>query len=128
MSKHHNPFQWLAWALFGNDDDPLWGDAAFNPTQTDTLSWRVKWWLRNPAHNFTFYVIGVAHLPTLRTGRYPQDVFSPAGGWNWAVTHVSKWLRLPFVSYIGRCKFYFGWRERGNFGIKLTRNSARKTA
>jgi hypothetical protein len=115
-----NPLAWLGWAFFGNEDDPLWGDAAFNPEQKDTLWWRAKWWFRNPAHNLTFYVIGVAHREITRSGKYPNDVFNPEGGWNWAVTSY-KWARLPFVSYAGRVKFYAGWRERGNFGLKLTK-------
>lgn len=115
-----NPVAWLCWALFGNEDDGVIGDLNWNPQQEDTLKRRVMWWLRNPLHNAFFYVIGVAHRDTTRTGRYPADVFNPNGGWNWAVTRY-RWLRLPFVSYIGAVKFYIGWRERGNFGLKLTR-------
>jgi hypothetical protein len=111
---------WLLWAVFGNEDDGPIGDLAWNPNQDDTWKRRVGWWFRNPAHNLTFYVIGVAHRETTRTGRYPTDVFTPAGGWNWAVTRY-RWLRLPFVSYSGWVRFYAGWRERGNFGLKLTR-------
>lgn len=114
---------WLLWAFFLNEDDPLWGDAAFNPTQKDSAWWRIKWWFRNPAHNFTFYVIGVAHKQITRIGKYPNDVFSPVPGWNWAVAYTEPdgWFPLAFVSYTGRyVRWYVGWRERGNFGLKLT--------
>lgn len=35
------------------------------------------------------------------------------------LTSLFGWL--PFISYVGRLKFYFGVRERGNWGWKLTR-------
>lgn len=119
-----NPFAWLAWALFGNEDDGPYGDLNWNPAQEQTLKRRVLWWFRNPAHNLCFYVIGVAdRTDTVRRGVFPDDVFSPVDGWNMTVTFVADGDRqLPFISYIGWCKFYVGWRERGNFGIKLTRN------
>ena len=105
-----NPLWW-----FGNVDDPEppeW----YRPGSS---SRRWLWQLRNPLHNFTFYVVGIADKPFVRTGRSPSKVFHPDGGWNWAVCR-HRWWRLPFVSYQrGRFKFYLGWRERGNFGAKL---------
>lgn len=78
-----------------------------------------RWYWRNPGHNFDFYVVGIADKSFVRTGRHPSAVFNPAGGWNWACSHRG-WCALPFASYLrGRFKFYLGWRERGNFGIKL---------
>ena len=80
---------------------------------------RWLWQLRNPLHNFTFYVIGIADKCFTREGRFPNAVFGPEGGWNWAVAK-HKWLRLPFISFNGeRWRFYLGWRERGNFGGKV---------
>ena len=81
---------------------------------------RLKWQLRNPFHNFTFYVIGVADKKAMRSGRYPKETFRSRGGWNVAVTK-HKLLRLPFISYCHGDKgfhFYCGWRPRGNFGFK----------
>lgn len=78
-----------------------------------------KWRWRNPGHNFTFYVIGIADKEFTRTGMHPEDVFRSGGGWNAA---LSRWtvVLLPFVSYQGRhVSTYLGWRERGNFGAKL---------
>jgi hypothetical protein len=107
------------WKIFGNDDDwppPDW----YMPGKS---MWKRKfmWLLRNPLHNFTFYVIGIADKEFTTTGRFPNDVFNPAGGWNWFVCEY-KGMGLPFISYMGKSiKFYIGWREKGNFGIKLTR-------
>jgi hypothetical protein len=106
-----NPVWW-----FGNADDPEPPDW-YKPE--DPARHR-KWHLRNPLHNFTFYVVGVADKPFERVGRHPQEVFNPAGGWNWATCRY-KYCRLPFFSYTrGRFVTYWGWRERGNFGVKLT--------
>ncbi|MBX7211012.1 MAG: hypothetical protein K1X78_22090 [Verrucomicrobiaceae bacterium] len=78
-----------------------------------------KYQWRNPFHNFAFYVIGIADKKTTRTGLYPDDVFRPGGGMNFA---VSRWhcLFFPFASYHDRhISTYIGWRQRGNFGAKL---------
>lgn len=105
-----NPIWW-----FGNLDDPMPPDW-YRPGSGCR---NVLWQLRNPLHNFTFYVIGIADKPFTRTGKFPDAVFAPDGGWNWAVAK-HKWVRLPFVSYNGeRWRFYLGWRERGNFGGKV---------
>ena len=100
---------------FGNADDPE-PPGWFHPGSPNR---RWLWQMRNPLHNFTFYVIGVSDKATTRTGKFPAHVFAPGGGWNWAVTR-HRWLPLPFVSFEGeRCRFYLGWRESGNFGGKV---------
>lgn len=105
-----NPIWW-----FGNADD-------LEPPEWYRLNgrWRrCAWHWRNPLHNFTHYVIGIADKPFERAGRFPTDVFNPNGGWNWAICRY-KCLRLPFISHTrGRFAFYAGWRQRGNFGVKL---------
>lgn len=114
------------WAIFGNNDDPK-PPAWYEPKWPE---WRRKlyWFVfRNPLHNFTFYVIGIADKPFKRVALYPKAwcptlVFRVEGGWYIAVIHY-KWLRLPFISYQGEGfikSFYLGWRERGNLGAKLT--------
>lgn len=106
-----NPIWWL-----GNFDDPIppeW----YRPGKRFR---KARWHLRNPFHNFTFYVIGIADKDFTRSGTHPGRVFNPEGGWTRAVSR-HRWRRLPFVSYIRNdFKFYAGWRERGNFGLKLT--------
>lgn len=114
-------FNWIIWAFFENDEDGPIGDASFNPARADTWLIRFNWWRKNPAHNFTFHVINVP-APFTSVGDYPGDVFSPVGGWNKVIRTGANGKTYKFISYIGWCKFYWGWRERGNFGIKLTRN------
>lgn len=156
--------------LFGNKDDGLYGDLGFNPTGEKSLWMAIKWWLKNPAHNLTFYQIGVADQKITRTGKYPKDVFSPVGGLNYSLTKLETpegicktlfetflalnlsilstflflqfawwgmilafvpliWVYasvfkeadfMPFISYhANHFRAYIGWRERGNFGLKL---------
>jgi hypothetical protein len=105
-----NPVWWL-----GNADDPV-PPAWYEP---DNPHRKRDWFFRNPFTNFTYFVIGVADKDTMRYGRYPKLVGNPHGGWNFAVTR-RRIVLLPFWDYKNsRMEFYFGWRERGNFGIKL---------
>lgn len=105
-----NPVWW-----FKNSDEPV-PPTWYKPKD----KWRVlKWHFRNPLHNFDHYVIGVADKHFVRSGWYPAVTSNPSGGWNIAISKY-KWLRLPFVDYRrGKFEFYFGWRTRGNFGIKV---------
>ena len=110
-AQKFNPVWW-----FGNADEPVPPDW-YQPDDPHRVR---HWYWRNPLHNFTFYVVGVADKPFERVGRHPQDVFNPEGGWNFATVR-HKYCRLPFCSYTrGRFATYWGWRERGNFGVKLT--------
>ena len=106
-----NPVWWL-----GNIDTPE-PPPDYKPDDPHRIR-RYQW--RNPGHNFTFYVIGIADKEFFRVGRHPEEVFKPGGGTNWAMSFRGIHPPLPFVSYQGRhCSTYFGWRERGNFGAKL---------
>jgi hypothetical protein len=105
-----NPVWW-----FGNIDDPI-PPAWYRPDDKHRLA---KWHLRNPFHNFDHYVIGVSDRKFVRSGRYPERNSDPNGGWDFEVAR-RKLALLPFASYQrGNFNFYFGWRERGDFGIKL---------
>ena len=105
-----NPIWW-----FGNADEPH-SPAWYRPNGTLR---NVTWYFRNPFANFTWYVIGVADKKTVRSGLYPDHIYNPRGGWNFAVTR-RRIVYLPFIDYKrGRFEFYLGWRERGNFGAKL---------
>jgi hypothetical protein len=105
-----NPIWW-----FGNVDEPR-APAWYRP---DARTRNFTWHLRNPFSNFSNYVIGIADKKSVRSGRYPEKISNPHGGWNFAVSrrHI---VYLPFIDYKhGRFEFYSGWRERGNFGLKL---------
>lgn len=105
-----NPVWW-----FGNADEPR-APAWYRPGSKFR---NVAWYFRNPLANFSNYVIGIGDKKSIRSGRYPTEISNPCGGWNYAVSrrHI---LYLPFIDCKhGRFEFYFGWRERGNFGIKL---------
>jgi hypothetical protein len=105
-----NPIWW-----FGNVDEPH-----APPWYRPNGSCRdFMWYMRNPFENFSNYVIGVADKKTMRYGVYPEFNGNPKGGWNFAVTR-RRIVYLPFIDYKRhRFEFYFGWREHGNFGIKL---------
>jgi hypothetical protein len=110
-----NPLWW-----FGNSDEPRAPDW-YRP---DGQFRNFYWHMRNPLENFTNYVIGVGDKESVRSGWYPTQNSDPHGGWNFAVTR-RRIVYLPFLDYKrGGFEFYFGWRERGNFGIKLNFNQA----
>ena len=105
-----NPVWWLE-----NADDTIPPDW-YLPDDKDRAQ---KWRFRNPFHNFTFYVIGVADEKFTRSGFYPERNSSPHGGWDFEIARKYVVL-LPFISYERRrVTFYFGWRERGDFGAEL---------
>lgn len=105
-----NPVWW-----FGNIDDPV--PPAWYRTNSQHRVF--LWHLRNPFHNFDHYVIGVTDKRFIRYSKYPDGNSRRKGGWDFAVAR-RKLAVLPFASYQrGRFNFYLGWRERGNFGIKL---------
>lgn len=111
-----NPVWW-----FKNQDNPEPPDW-YKP---DDKHRKLKWSFRNPMHNFNFYVIGVADKKFSRSGRFPDRNSDPRGGWDFEFSRY-KFLWFPFVSYHRRkFDFYFGWRERGNFGIKFNINPKR---
>ncbi len=105
-----NPIWW-----FGNSDEPR-PPAWYRPDEPCRV---FMWYMRNPFANFSNYVIGAADRQTVRSGVYPTVNGNPNGGWNFAVTR-RRIVYLPFIDYKRhRFEFYFGWRARGNFGMKL---------
>lgn len=118
-------FAWLKWAFLGNVDDGFYGDTSFN-SEGKTDRWTaIKWWFRNPAHNFCFYVIGVADQTRYVTGPWgaAHDRLEVGEtGWMWSYTKVVHSLPLPYVNFSNKwIKFYAGWRPQGAFGFKLKR-------
>lgn len=105
-----NPLWW-----FGNIDEPV-PPAWYRP---DSKHRGFLWHLRNPLHNLDHYVIGISDKTFVRYSKSPENNSSQDGGWDFALAR-RKLVVLPFLSYQrGRFNFYFGWRERGDFGIKL---------
>lgn len=111
------------WLLVANDDDGYWGDEKWRAGRAKTLALAFSWWWRNPFHNLTWYVIGVADCERVTTGRWGGAFHRPGGGWLTCWTDVQVWrvwLSLPFVSYVSpHVKAYAGWRPSGAFGLKL---------
>lgn len=136
---------WTTWTLFGNDDGGIFGEddpSPYCPEYPYGGGKAVSWWLRNPLHNFCYYVIGNAtrnnsELALLALSPKGIEFFryTPAGyrvfahrkGGLLIALHGGKpliSLKIPYgPAYRG--EFYIGWRYRGNFGIKFrpwTRN------
>ncbi len=131
---------WFTWALFGNDDDGIYGERAsprFCRNEKNGPKKAFKWFFRNPLHNFCFYVIGSAHRrnseftvlriaynePTESLRYRPESIHGFIGRRStfFLAFHGGKpFLALRLV-YTPLCKgeFYIGWRDRGNFGIKF---------
>lgn len=126
---------WITWNLFGNDDDGIFAEeTGMYSDEAISFSRFLKWTARNPAHNFTFYTIGSAernehHNYTLvRIDSDGLTCFKEEGGVVFGKGKNAIQLGFndhkPFISlklsYFSRqLRFYFGWRERGNFGIKF---------
>ena len=119
--KKLNPFWW-----FGNEDDGWYGDDKWRAGRNKTLLLTIEWFFRNPLHNLTFYVIGVADKDRRFYSTKPwggQDGFS----FHSVVAKEGflKGVYLPMVAYVGdNSGWYIGWRPYGSFGISL--NFAKK--
>jgi hypothetical protein len=114
--KKLNPIWWL-----GNEDEDY--DPKWKPDKSH--GWRkFTYAVRNPGHNFTHYVIGVADRDYVRYGRDAGQIWNREGRVNLATIQAGP-LRLPFYSRQGKYfDQYFGWREAGNFGIAFRRAHA----
>lgn len=121
------PFLW--WMQ--NDEEPMAGPE-YLVGYPDWL--RVAgWYARNPLQNFGKYVAGVYDRNYTVTGTPPVMWITAwndeAGwtfetgrrGWKWSVIRL-KYMRLPFVSYVGKkWMWYLGWSWWGFFGAKLNK-------
>lgn len=117
----YNKFNPVWW--FKNSDEPT-PPAWYRPGERHR---KFKWSFRNPIHNLDFYVIGVADKNFSRSGRFPEKNSDPRGGWDFEAARY-KFIWLPFVSYHRpKFDFYFGWRNHGNFGIKININPKKKS-
>lgn len=126
---------WLTWTLLGNDDDGIFGEESdYKPDLPTGVAKASHWFMRNPFHNFGFYVIGSAQkdnpeyillkashqgVLAFRHSEEPSN-FGDKGSSFLLALHGNK----PFVSLRviwserKKSELYFGWRERGNFGAK----------
>ena len=91
-TKKINPCWWIK-----NDDSPRppsWYRPAENERKRETL-----WFIRNPFHNLTWYVLGVADREFKSIGRAPGKVF--VDGWNYTYLAVKKfhfWLSVAIIA------------------------------
>ncbi|MBS4167652.1 hypothetical protein [Parachlamydia sp. AcF125] len=145
--KAYDIGHWITWTLLGNDDDGIFGEektADYHPEQPISVTKAISWGLRNPLHNFCFYVIGSAQRKNsewtllkltkkgMSIGNYSEEaatVFADEGTSFFAGLHGGKpflSLRLCYFSNY-HSDFYIGWRCRGNFGLKLNLLTKRPT-
>jgi hypothetical protein len=129
--------RWTTWNLAGNDDDGIFGERQLMPYSTNiSTSTFLKWTVRNPFHNCFFYTMGSAGwtnhyslaLVDVDSGEGTRFVSPDQGrlsgggrfGFRFALHDYKPFLGLN-IPYLPkhRFEFYLGWRERGNFGIKL---------
>lgn len=129
--------RWFSWSFLGNDEDGIFGEeqTANYKTQRDVGLLRfLTWTLRNPLHNFNFYVIGSAHrqnseFALLKISDSSQEFMTYKGKATTVFPGKNHGFFLgfhgakPFISlhahFFLRFQFYLGWREKGNFGIKF---------
>ncbi len=145
VPRHRNQIRWydlghwLAWALLGNDDAGVFSEAhlpLFNPNSPIGIPKALAWMLRNPLHNFCYYVIGSGGCQNdewtiLKINRkqilfmkYNSKAHTVFGGRYTSFYlgfHGGKPLISLRLAYGPKWKsdFYIGWRDKGNFGIKF---------
>jgi hypothetical protein len=137
---------WAAWAIFGNDDDGIFGERAAIlewPEREIGGSRAFFWWCRNPFHNFTHYVIGSADKPNSQFiifkaadgkicgftfQREPLSIYAEKGSSFYFGLHRWKPFISLYLTYSKTYKgdFYIGWRPNGAFGIKAVPLGHRK--
>lgn len=126
---------YLTWTFFGNEDDGIYGEKAeYLPDCPNDRKKALRWWMRNPCHNFCFYVIGSAdrvnsqvtllHISKqgvkgLTYSKYPDIDFAFCESNLFLGLHGGKpffFIRIGTEKRSLDC--YIGWRDRGNFGLK----------
>jgi hypothetical protein len=129
--------KWATWALLGNEDDGIFGE---EPTAGNwshrPLDYKraLLWNLRNPLHNFNFYVIGSAdrvnseftliqlashNCAFMKYNKVAKTNFPSPGSCFYFGFHGWKPFLSLRIDYGRIFETYVGWRERGNFGLKL---------
>ena len=113
-------------SFFTNREDGIYGDNRW-PHAKDPDNWlkAVRWWIRNPAHDFCFRVIGLYDKKQQGlTKSVPGEIVFKPGERTFLLGYIQyKWLRLPFISWTTKnwCG-YIGHRlDSGAWGCKLRR-------
>jgi len=122
--------RWLTWCALGNDDGGIFGEFEGKSYAGDSdLYDAFKWYIRNPAHNFTFYVIGSAwkdkhsnftliDLDSAGENQVLKKDDAKVLGKGKFTFYLGFNDYKPFLSSrLGFFEFYTGWRERGNFSL-----------
>lgn len=130
-------YNWFFWAFFGNDDDGIFGENSefFFPiwNKSKTTPWvALKWWFRNPFHNFVRYTLERKHDTQFYVISYTKE-----RGWKfWFRDTARLWSSEqkqfeisvnPFlISMRGFLKFefYLGWKPDGAFGAALRKSNS----
>ncbi len=129
-------FHWATWTFLGNEDDGIFGESRKRPYSTNiNLRTFASWQMRNPGHNFCFYVIGSADWKEhcnfsildlndknsrILESSENSEVFSGNNGLKLAFNDFKPFIAFNFRHLNNKeFQFYFGWRNEGNFGIKL---------
>lgn len=97
----------IIWALFGNDEDGPIGDTVWNPSRTDTIAVRIKWWMRNPCHNLMMHVLAIQPVQLMYC--WPKQPASNPGPWNWPAADTGQILAV----YRGTAWWQWGWLIAG---------------
>lgn len=115
--KKINPIWWLQ-----NDADG-WFPDHYLPEES-WIKRAVLYFLRNPFHNFTFFIIGFRDKPSVSYAKNPNTTHID-GEFNYGYTKVYGWLPVPFISFRKwGAEGYVGWRVPGAaFGLKLRKYS-----
>jgi len=109
--KKINPLWW-----FGNYNDPvtLPTHNQFHPNKSLWIR-KLLWGIRNPLHNFFFFVIGLVDKP---------DIIN--FGQVWPKENQKYNIILPFISRKGKkIEWYIGWREGLKFGAAFRKVNAK---
>jgi hypothetical protein len=125
--------RWISWCFVGNEDDGIFGEYAGKAPYSTNInfgtycSWSI---LRNPMHNWDFYVIGSADWKR----HYDYSVLSLGGeklARTWSNSakwdpHKQPFFDIGFNDFKPYFKldpwisdFYLGWRRNGSFEIKV---------
>jgi len=113
------PLQWLFWALFGNDVN---GQDDLSVSESGKYRGFLRWWLRNPCHNFTKYVLGFGkgRLEYSTGSKYSSFVPQVRVDYFRCQSHPTSIMpRGWWLPFIHGPWFYWGWRSDGAFAMRV---------